>query len=136
MANPVLSLFDFLAGTTTGTLKVRLYQTYNAVNQIPQLAEFVEAEYTGYAPQMVSKPRPEEQDDGSLLLNLNNVTFAVQLGEEVSCSVGGAYATLLVGGQECVVGVVDFGTQIPMEKPGDYCQFAFGISAGVDTLPS
>lgn len=137
MPDPVLSLYDTLARTTPGTLKVRLFSKFSPSGNVPQLSDFVEAVYPGYQPLLNTPAGPgNTQADGSLLLSLPNLTFAVGITAGEGCDVAGTYTTLLQGSSECVVDFTVFDSAITMQKPGDYCQFSFGISAGIETLPS
>lgn len=136
MPDPVLSLFDLVSGAVVGTLEVRLYQGRNSNVGVPQLSDFVEASYTGYERQLVPNPgNGVAQPDGSYRLSAPQMTFSVGLGEtDPGCDAIGAYVVMDVGGQMAVAGVVEFGLEIPMRTPGDYCQFAVAMSAKDYTL--
>lgn len=88
-------LYDYLTGLVPDTsLTVRLYQSGPPFTTMPVPEQFVEAEYSGYAPQLI-KPgyATDLLGDGTLQVQLPNMLWKVAILEEPGCTVHGWYIT-------------------------------------------
>jgi hypothetical protein len=132
-------LYDFLIGNVPNiVLVVRLYQSGPPFTTWPDVSQFTEAAYPGYAQQPFSRSIPNvEFNDGTIVAQVDYQLWQVSSAEGQGCNVAGWYLTSVEPGNVSRVACWgEFKPAQPMLKKGDTIETNILFSCNKWTTPA